>query len=82
MTNQRRGGRIPPNMPIEIATNSGGPWFRAYDKTSGAVVWEIEMEAGTTNPPISYVFNDRQYLLVAIGDSRHAPEIVAFALPE
>ena len=82
MTNQRRGGRIPPNMPIEIATNSGGPWFRAYDKTSGAVVWEIEMEAGTTNPPISYVYNDRQYLLVTIGDSRHAPEMVAFALPE
>lgn len=82
MTNQRRGGRIPPDMPIEIATNSGGPWFRAYDKTSGEVVWEIEMEAGTTNPPVSYVYNGRQYLLVAIGDSRHAPEMVAFALPE
>ena len=82
MTNQRRGGRIPPDMPIEIATNSGGPWFRAYDKTSGEVVWEIEMEAGTTNPPVSYVYNGRQYLLVSIGDSRHAPEMVAFALPE
>ena len=82
MTNQRRGGRIPPDMPIEIATNSGGPWFRAYDKSSGEVVWEIEMEAGTTNPPVSYVYNGRQYLLVAIGDSRHAPEMVAFALPE
>ena len=82
MTNQRRGGRIPPDMPIEIATNSGGPWFRAYDKTSGEVLWEIEMEAGTTNPPVSYVYNSRQYLLVAIGDSRHAPEMVAFALPE
>ena len=82
MTNQRRGGRIPPDMPIEIATNSGGPWFRAYDKASGEVLWEIEMEAGTTNPPVSYVYNGRQYLLVAIGDSRHAPEMVAFALPE
>ena len=82
MTNQRRGGRIPPDMPIEIATNSGGPWFRAYDKASGEVLWEIEMEAGTTNPPVSYVYNGRQYLLVAIGDSRHSPEMVAFALPE
>ena len=82
MTNQRRGGRIPPDMPIEIATNSGGPWFRAYDKTSGAVVWEIEMNAGTTNPPVSYVYGEKQYLLIAIGDSRHAPELVAFALPE
>ena len=82
MTNQRRGGRIPPDMPIEIATNSGGPWFRAYDKTSGAVAWEIEMNAGTTNPPVSYIYDEKQYLLIAIGDSRHTPELVAFALPE
>ena len=26
------GGRIPESMPLEIATNYGEPWFRAYDK--------------------------------------------------
>lgn len=81
LTNQGRGGRIPPDMPIEIATNSGGPWFRAYDKNTGEVVWEIEMAAGTTNAPISYLHDGRQYLVVAIGDREHDPELVAFALP-
>ena len=81
LTNQRPGGRIPFDMPVEIATNSGGPHFRAYDKKSGDILWEIELEAGTTNAPISYMHEGEQYLLVAIGDRQHSPEILAFKLP-
>jgi quinoprotein glucose dehydrogenase len=80
-TNQRPGGRIPFDMPVEIATNSGGPHFRAYDKESGDILWEIELEAGTTNAPISYMHEGEQYLLVAIGDREHSPELLAFKLP-
>ena len=82
LTGQRPGGRIPPDMPIEIATNSGGPFFRAYDKQSGDVIWEIELEAGTSNAPISYLHEGKQYILVAIGDRDHSPELLAFALPD
>ena len=80
-TNVPRDGRIPPDMPMAIATNSGGPMFRAYDKATGEVVWEIELEAGTSNSPISYLHDGKQYLLVAIGDRQHSPELVAFTLP-
>jgi len=80
-TNVPRDGRIPPDMPMAIATNSGGPMFRAYDKETGEVVWEIELEAGTTNSPVSYLHDGKQYLLVAIGDREHSPELVAFTLP-
>ncbi len=82
LTNQRPGGRIPPNMPVEIATNSGGPHFRAYDKQTGDVIWETVLEAGTTNAPVSYMHEGRQFILVAIGDRAHSPELLAFALPE
>lgn len=81
LTNQRPGGRIPADMPVEIATNSGGPMFRAYDKESGDIVWEIELEAGTSGPPISYLHDGEQYILVAIGDREYSPELVAFKLP-
>ena len=80
-TNQRPGGRIPFDMPIEIATNSGGPMFRAYDKDSGDVEWEVELDAGTTGPPITYLHEGEQFILVAIGDRLHSPELVAFKLP-
>jgi len=43
-------------------------------------VWEIELEAGTTSPPISYQHEGEQYVLVAIGDRDHSPEMVAFKL--
>ncbi len=81
LTRQRPGGRIPADMPVEIATNSGGPMFRAYDKESGDIVWEIELEAGTSGPPISYLYEGEQYILVAIGDREYSPELVAFKLP-
>jgi quinoprotein glucose dehydrogenase len=80
-TNLRPGGRVPPGMPIEIATNSGGPMFRAYNKSNGDIEWEIELDAGTTGAPISYMFEDEQYIVVAIGDRFHTPELVAFKLP-
>lgn len=82
LTNQRRNSRIPPDMPIDIATNSGGPMFRAYDKQNGDVLWEIELPAGTSNVPVSYLHEGRQYLVVAVGDSEHSPELIAFSLPQ
>ena len=82
LTNQRPGGRIPFDMPVEIATNSGGPWFRAYDKQTGDIVWEVELDAGTTSPPVSYIHDGEQYILVAVGDRSHSPEMLAFKLPE
>ena len=81
LTGQRPGGRIPPDMPVTIATNSGGPMFRAYDKTNGDILWETELEAGTTSPPISYLYEGEQYLTVSIGDRNHSPEMIAFKLP-
>jgi quinoprotein glucose dehydrogenase len=81
-TNLNRDSRIPPDMPIEIATNSGGPMFRAYDKASGGILWEVELEAGTSGAPISYMHDGKQYVVVAIGDGRYPAELVAFALPD
>jgi outer membrane protein assembly factor BamB len=65
-------------------TNRDGMWgnkFRAYDKTTGRVLWETELPAGTTGAPMTYLHDGKQYVLVAIGSSKSAPEWVAFALP-
>ena len=58
-----------------------GRMFRAYDKLTGAVVWETELPAGTTGAPITYLHQGKQYVLIAIGGRDHAAEFVAFALP-
>jgi len=68
-------------MPIEISTNYGEPWFRAYDKATGAVVWETELPAGTTGAPMTYMHQGKQYVVVPIGGRNVPGQFVAFSLP-
>jgi quinoprotein glucose dehydrogenase len=69
--------------PINVRTppGGGGRKFRAYDKASGAVVWETELPAGTTGAPMTYMHKGKQYILVATGSIDHPAEFVALALP-
>jgi len=55
--------------------------FRAYDKKTGKVLWEKDLEAGTTSAPMTYLFNRKQYIVVAVGSVNHAAEFVALTLP-
>jgi glucose dehydrogenase len=61
---------------------SGGNMFRAYDKKTGKVVWERDLDAGTTGAPMSYVYRGKQYIVVAVGGVKHDAELVALALAQ
>ena len=76
------GGRVPEGMPPEIVTNYGEPWFRAYDKVTGDVVWEYELPAGTTGAPVTYLHEGKQFIVVGMGGKDGMPpRFVAFSLP-
>jgi len=57
-----------------------GNKFRAYDKATGAVIWEIELPAGTTGGPMTFMSAGRQFIVVPIGAKDHPAELVALAL--
>jgi quinoprotein glucose dehydrogenase len=78
---QAGGDRMPSDMPIQTSTNYGEPWFRAYDKATGAVVWETELPAGTTGAPMTYMHQGKQYVVVPIGGRNVPGQFVAFSLP-
>tara|TARA_B100001123_G_scaffold292868_1_gene326418 strand:+ start:10609 stop:12564 length:1956 start_codon:yes stop_codon:yes gene_type:complete len=59
----------------------GGRMFRAFDKNSGAVLWQTELPAGTSGAPMTYESDGKQFIVVAISDREHEGELVAFALP-
>jgi glucose dehydrogenase len=66
----------------EVVFNSaGGKKFRAYDKATGQVVWEIELPAGTTGAPMTYMSKGKQYIVMPVGSKEHEPEWVALGLP-
>jgi quinoprotein glucose dehydrogenase len=65
---------------LSILPIAGGKAFRAWDKESGEVVWEIELDAGTSGAPMTYLADGRQYIVVAIGDAETPGRLVALAL--
>ncbi|MDH3225291.1 MAG: PQQ-binding-like beta-propeller repeat protein, partial [Gemmatimonadota bacterium] len=67
---------------LSILPIAGGPFFRAYDKATGEVVWEIELDAGTSGAPMTYMYEGRQFIVVAIGDADTRGQYVALAIPE
>jgi quinoprotein glucose dehydrogenase len=68
-------------ISVRTPPNGGGRAFRAFDKATGRVVWETELEAGSTGTPMTYLHNGKQYIVMAIGGRNHPPEFVALALP-
>jgi quinoprotein glucose dehydrogenase len=59
----------------------GGKKFRAFDKATGEVVWEMELPGGATAPAMTYLHNGKQYIVVASGWTDHPGELIALALP-
>jgi len=67
------GGR-PFNKPSIEPTK-----FRAYDKATGASVWEFETPARPLASPMTYSIGGKQYIVVAAGAGTTA-ELIAFSL--
>jgi len=60
---------------------AGGNMFRAYDKDTGDVLWEMELPAGTSGAPMTYMADGKQYIVVGIGESNRPAEFIALSLP-
>ena len=60
--------------------------FHAFDKTTGKLLWEFQMEAGGYATPATYELNGRQYIIIAAGgggkpESKPGNAFYCFALP-
>ena len=75
------GSRLRPEMNPALVPGAGGRQFRAYDKATGDRLWEVELPAGTTGAPMTYMFDGKQYLVVAVGGTDAPAEFVALSLP-
>ena len=55
--------------------------MRAYDKMSGKEVGAVNMPAGQTGSPMTYMLNGKQYIVVAVGGPGTPAEFIAYRLP-
>lgn len=67
-----------------IAATKDG-MFRAFDKKTGKLLWEIKLPAAAFATPATYQVNGKQYVVVACGGTKlgtkKGNQYVAFALP-
>jgi quinoprotein glucose dehydrogenase len=64
---------------VGVPAGFGGHMFRAFDKKTGAIVWEMELPAGVSNGPMTYMANGKQYIVVAVSGRNFPGEYVALA---
>ena len=61
--------------------------FHAFDKATGKLLWEFQMEAGGCATPCTYSVGGRQFVLITAGgggkpETKPGNGCYAFALPE
>jgi quinoprotein glucose dehydrogenase len=59
-----------------------GAYLRAYNKATGADVGKVFMPAGQTGSPMTYLWQGKQYIVVAIGGANYTAELLALKLPD
>jgi quinoprotein glucose dehydrogenase len=59
----------------------GGKMFRAIDKKTGAIIHEMELPSNVSGMPMTYMANDRQYIVVATGARGIPSELIALVVP-
>jgi quinoprotein glucose dehydrogenase len=58
-----------------------GAMLCAYDKATGTQKGAVYMPAAQSGAPMTYMLDDRQYIVLAIGGGNYSGELVAFRLP-
>ena len=58
-----------------------GAMLHAYDKMNGTEVGRVWMPAPQTGSPMSYSYDGKQYIVVAVSGGNYSGDYIAYALP-
>jgi mono/diheme cytochrome c family protein len=59
---------------------AGPAQFRAYDKASGAVIWQMDLPVGMTGGPMTYMADGQQLIVLPIGGKGYGAGWLALGL--
>jgi quinoprotein glucose dehydrogenase len=62
-------------------TGKRGAMLRAYDKKDGHEVGAVYMPAPQSGSPMTYMYNGKQYIVIAVSGGNYSAELLAFRLP-
>jgi quinoprotein glucose dehydrogenase len=58
-----------------------GAMLRAYDKATGKEIGAVYLPAPQSGSPMTYMWQGKQYIVVAVGGGNYSGEYIAFTLP-
>nr|AMS34797.1 quinoprotein glucose dehydrogenase [Gluconobacter oxydans] len=81
------GGPLSTAGNLGFLTASMDYYIRAYNLTTGKVLWQDRLPAGAQATPITYAINGKQYIVTYAGGHNSFPtrmgdDIIAYALPD
>ncbi len=66
----------------ERSAGKSAVMLRAYDKATGKEVGAVPLPAGQTGTPMTYMFNGKQYITLAIAAGGFPAELISYKLPD
>jgi quinoprotein glucose dehydrogenase len=80
------GGTIVTAGGLVFVGGTRDEMFRAFDKSTGEMLWQHRLPAGGYATPCTYTAGGKQYVVIAAGGAGHmrtkpGDAYVAFALP-
>jgi len=81
------GGTIVTEGGLVFIAGTMDERFRAFDKDTGKILWEYQLDAGGYATPCTYMVNGKQYVVIAAGGggklrTKSGDSFMAFALPD
>ena len=64
------------------STGVRGAMPRAYDKATGRDAGAVYMPAPESGAPMTYLFNGKQYIVLAVSGGAYSGELLAFTLSD
>jgi quinoprotein glucose dehydrogenase len=67
--------------PAQMTRMGKEGYLRAWDKKSGGLLWEKKFSPAPHGTPMTYLYQGKQYIVLAAGGEDQKSELLAFALP-
>jgi quinoprotein glucose dehydrogenase len=67
---------------VTSVTHPRGAMMRAYDKATGKEVGAVWMPAPVSGSPMTYMWQGKQYIVIAVSGGNYSGEYLAYTLPD
>ena len=67
---------------VTAAGHPRGAYLRAWDQKTGAEVGAVYMPAPQSGSPMTYSYDGKQYIMVAVSGGNYSGDYLAYALPQ